>query len=145
MSPPPSDRPSFGLIRRQTTLNCRSSSPRLIGWFQSEAVAQGAWPLAAARPKRSSRIRPGYDRNGLVTGHRLGNLAERQLCDFLTGSNRHGAVFQRLLMEPSGFLAANRVGTAGHGTNQPLSLSICETETSRKADMNMHRRAESSG
>ena len=91
MSPPPSDRPSFGLIRRQTTLNCRSSSPRFIGWFQSEAVAQDAWPLATGRPKRSSRIRPGYDRNGLVTGHRLGNLAERQLCDFLTGSNRHTA------------------------------------------------------
>jgi len=53
-----------------STLNCRSCSPRLIGWFQSEAVAQGAWPLATSRPKLPFSIWPGCDRNGSVTGHR---------------------------------------------------------------------------
>jgi len=40
---------------------------------------------------------------------------------------------------------SNAGWVAGDGTNQPLSLSVCVTETSRKADMNMHRRAGSSG
>jgi hypothetical protein len=38
------------------------------------------------------KIRPGNDCNGLVTGHRTGNLIEQQLFDFLTGRTRPTAV-----------------------------------------------------
>jgi len=54
-----------------TTLNCRSSSPRFIGWFQSEAVAQGAWPPAAARLKRPVASCATEVSNATHTGHWL--------------------------------------------------------------------------
>jgi len=34
-----------------------------------------------------------------IHGHRLENLAERQLCSFPTGRNRHRAVLKELLIE----------------------------------------------
>jgi hypothetical protein len=43
-------------LRQVSTLNCRSSNPRFIGWFQSEAVAQEVCPLTAGRPKRPLEI-----------------------------------------------------------------------------------------
>ena len=49
---------------------------------------------AAPRPKLPCSIRHGYDRSGLVTGHRLVNLSERQLFDFLSGGTRPTAVAQ---------------------------------------------------
>ena len=47
------------------------------------------------RPERPLSIRPGYDRNGLGTGHRLGNLAERQLSDLPAGRKQHTPVIPR--------------------------------------------------
>jgi hypothetical protein len=49
---------------------------------------------AANRPKLPCSIRHGYDRSGLVTGHRLVNLSERQLFDFLSVGTRPTAVAQ---------------------------------------------------
>ena len=37
-------------------LNCRSRSPKFIGRFQNEAVAQGACPLTTTRPCRGARL-----------------------------------------------------------------------------------------
>ena len=44
--------------------------------------------MASHRPKLPLEIRPGYDRYGLVTGRRPGNLTERQLSDSPSGRCR---------------------------------------------------------
>jgi len=52
--------------------------------------------VAGPRPELPLEIQPGSDCNGVVTGRRLGNLPERQLSDFLSGSNRHKPDLHRL-------------------------------------------------
>jgi hypothetical protein len=55
--------------------------------------------MHTTRPKLPVEVRPGSDCNGLVTGRSLANLGERQLFDLMAGSNQHGAVLKRSLME----------------------------------------------
>ena len=46
---------------------------------------------SAARPNGSFESRPGNGSNGVVSGRRLGKLAERPLLDFLAGRKHHQA------------------------------------------------------
>ena len=55
--------------------------------------------MHTTRPKLPVEVRPGSDCNGLVTGRSLANLGERQLFELMAGSNQHGAVLKRSLMD----------------------------------------------
>ena len=76
--------------------------------FIVEAVAQGAWPLATGRPKLTLSVRPSCGRNGSGTGHRLRNLAERQLFDLMAGRKQRQPVLKRSLMQGARMLNYRR-------------------------------------